>query len=95
MISAGAATHAAAAHIIQVAGFKGIQVTGVSVAQNGRIFANFPRWRPNVPLSVAEVMANGSYCLHPSELQNSWQLGAKPDKHFIAVQSVVAHGDYL
>jgi hypothetical protein len=29
--------------------------TGVSVAPNGRIFVNFPRWGDDVPFTVGEI----------------------------------------
>ena len=38
--------------LIEIANFKGAQVTGVTMAENGRMFANFPRWRDNLPFSV-------------------------------------------
>ena len=36
------------------------QVTGVTVAPDGRIFVNFPRWTEDSPVSVAELMPDGS-----------------------------------
>ncbi len=42
-----------------VAGFDQ-QVTGVAVSKDGRIFVNFPRWEKDVPISVAEVMKDGT-----------------------------------
>lgn len=73
-----------------VAVFKGQQVTGVSVSATGRIFVNFPRWRKNLRLSVAEVFPDGSHRPYPDREQNSWRLGEEPDSRFVAVQSVVA-----
>jgi hypothetical protein len=35
------------------------QVTGVTVAPDGRIFVNFPRWTEDAPVSVAELMPDG------------------------------------
>lgn len=72
-----------------VAVFKGQQVTGVSVSATGRIFVNFPRWRKNLALSVAEVFPDGRHRPYPDWEQNSWRLGEEPDSRFIAVQSVV------
>ena len=55
----------------KVVSFKGIQVTGVSVTDKGRIFANFPRWRTGVPFSVVEIFADGSYKPYPNGNLNS------------------------
>src|SRR4051794_7640628 len=41
------------------------QVTGVTVAPDGRIFVNFPRWNEDTPVSVAEVMPDGSTKPYP------------------------------
>ena len=49
----------AEAKIEDVASFKGAQVTGVTVSDKGRIFVNFPRWREQIPCSVAEVRKDG------------------------------------
>ena len=77
-----------------VAEFKGVQVTGVTVAEDGRMFANFPRWRENVPFSVVEIKSDGSYAPYPDKEWNTWN--GKPRKdHFTSVQSVLAHGHSL
>lgn len=81
--------------VIKVASFKGIQVTGVTVSNKGRIFANFPRWRMGVPFSVVEVMNDGSYRPYPNLGLNRWEVGQPADSSFIGVQSVVANGDML
>lgn len=70
------------------------QVTGVTVSEDGRIFVNFPRWSEDVPVSVAEVMNDGSIKPYPNNDWNAW-LNAKmselsPKDHFVTVQSVVA-----
>ena len=73
----------------QVAAFD-MQVTGVAVAPNGRIFVNFPRWEQDVPISVAEVGANGTLTPYPDAEWNAWT-DAKPlsnADHFVCVQSV-------
>lgn len=82
--------------VINVATFKGAQVTGITVTNQGRVFANFPRWRMGVPFSVVEVFQDGSYKPYPSDSWNTWEAGqeATSDK-FMAVQSVVAHKDRL
>ena len=70
------------------------QVTGVSVAPGGRIFVNFPRWTEDVPISVAEVMKDGSVRPYPDAGWNAWRNEKKnqlsPADHFVCVQSVVA-----
>ena len=77
---------------VEVAQFKGAQVTGVTVSQNGRMFANFPRWRPGVPHSVVEVNPEeGTYQPYPNQDMNTWELGMPlGDSVFVAIQSVVA-----
>ncbi|MEJ1223809.1 L-dopachrome tautomerase-related protein [Sediminicola sp. 1XM1-17] len=80
-----------------VATFKGMQVTGVTVTDKGRIFANFPRWRRGIPLAVVEVNANdGSYAPYPNKEMNRWEIGSAlfPDV-FVGVQSVVAFENHL
>ena len=72
------------------------QVTGVTVSEDGRIFVNFPRWSEDVPVSVAEVMTDGTIRPYPDDEWNSWR-NAKmaeisPKDHFVTVQSVVADG---
>ncbi len=66
------------------------QVTGVAVSKTGRIFVNFPRWERDVPISVAEVMKDGSLKPYPDAAWNSWS-NLKPlslADHFVCVQSV-------
>ncbi|WP_337269431.1 SMP-30/gluconolactonase/LRE family protein [Oryzifoliimicrobium ureilyticus] len=79
----------------KVATFKH-QVTGVTVSEDSRIFVNFPRWSEDVPVSVAEVMTDGSIKSYPNNEWNAWrnakmsEISAKD--HFVTVQSVVADG---
>lgn len=83
-------------NIQEVASFKGKQVTGVTVSNSGRIFANFPRWRTNVKNSVIEVFGKEEYKAFPNENWNSWKLGEGiTDTLFVAVQSVVAFENTL
>lgn len=80
---------AAAVPLEQVATFD-MQVTGVAVAPDGRMFVNFPRWEQDVPVSVAEVMKDGSIKPYPDAAWNSWS-NLKPlsnADHFVCVQSV-------
>ncbi|PWE00811.1 L-dopachrome tautomerase-related protein [Marinilabilia rubra] len=80
----------------QIASFKGQQVTGVTVTQEGRIFVNFPRWRKSVENSVLEVREDGSSQPYPNKEWNNWKTGKPvPDSMFVAVQSVVAVNDKL
>jgi sugar lactone lactonase YvrE len=70
------------------------QVTGVTVAPDGRIFVNFPRWTEDTPVSVGELMPDGSTRPYPDEQWNAWRntrmSDVSPDDHFVCVQSVVA-----
>jgi hypothetical protein len=68
------------------------QWTGVAVTKDGRVFVNFPRWSPDVPVSVAEVLADGTLRPFPDEAWNSWTPEADPSTTFVCVQSVVADG---
>ena len=78
--------------LTQVATFEH-QVTGVTVAKDGRIFVNFPRWSEDAPISVAEVMKDGSIKPYPNAEWNSWRNAKKnavdPKTHWVCVQSVV------
>lgn len=65
------------------------QWTGVAVSSEGRIFVNFPRWKPNLPLSVAELLPDGSLSVFPDKTWNTVNLEASPTTQFICVQSVV------
>jgi sugar lactone lactonase YvrE len=92
------ATHAAmdTARLTKLAEFKGVQVTGVTISDEGRLFANFPRWRKDLPFSVVEVMSDGTYKPYPDQDWNSWKgLGLPKKNQFNTVQSVVAHGSSL
>ncbi|GJD53910.1 hypothetical protein OPKNFCMD_6689 [Methylobacterium crusticola] len=86
---------AGAARLQLVVGFEH-QVTGVTVAADGRIFVNFPRWSEDAPVSVAEVTGNGQVKPYPNEEWNAWRNAKKdqisPHDHFVCVQSVVADG---
>ena len=49
------------------------QVTGVAVTEDGRRFVNFPRWTDDAPISVAEVMPDGTLQPYPDAKWNSWR----------------------
>ena len=66
------------------------QWTGVAVTPEGRVFANYPRWSPEVPVSVVEVEADGTLAAYPDEAWNNWSAEADPASTFVCVQSVVA-----
>ena len=68
------------------------QWTGVAVTNDSRVFVNFPRWSPDVPVSVAEVQSDGSLQSYPDDAWNSWTPEANPSTTFVCVQSVVADG---
>ena len=70
------------------------QVTGVTVAEDGRIFVNFPRWTEDAPTSVAELLPNGGLRPYPNAEWNRWRNAKKneidPKDHWVCVQSVFA-----
>ncbi|MBC3539962.1 SMP-30/gluconolactonase/LRE family protein [Rufibacter sediminis] len=74
--------------------FTGAQVTGLTITDNGRMFANFPRWHDSIPFSVVEVLPDGSHKPYPDATWNTWS-GQPQANHFTCVQSVVAHGNSL
>jgi sugar lactone lactonase YvrE len=79
--------------LVEVASFDH-QVTGVTVAEDGRIFVNFPRWTEDAPVSVAELRPDGTLRPYPDERWNAWRNARKnelsAEDHFVCVQSVVA-----
>ena len=89
------AVGAASAQVTPVAQFAH-QATGVTVTRDGRKFVNFPRWTDDAPISVAEVMKDGSVRAYPNAEWNGWR-NARANEldvktHFVCVQSVVADG---
>lgn len=84
--------------LVKVADFEH-QVTGVTVAEDGRFFVNFPRWTEDAPVSVAELLRDGSIDPYPNKEWNAWRNARKDElsasDHFVCVQSVVANGDSL
>jgi len=83
-----------AVQLTQVARF-GHQVTGVTVAEDGRIFVSFPRWTEDTAVSVAELK-NGAVVPYPDERWNTWRNARKDEltaaDRWVCVQSVVADG---
>jgi sugar lactone lactonase YvrE len=71
----------------QVAAFPNQQVTGITVAADGRIFVNFPYWSDNHSISVAELGEKSGLTPYPDTYWNSNE--GPVDRRFICVQSVV------
>ena len=71
-----------------VAIFNGPMPTGVTVANNGRIFVNFPKWGDNVEYTVAEVK-DGKTLPYPNAEINHYANGDNPADKLVSVQSVV------
>ena len=72
----------------QIAAFPDQQVTGITVASDGRIFVNFPYWSDAHPVSVAQLGENSALTPYPD---SNWNSNEGPvDRRFICVQSVVA-----
>ena len=94
-VAGGAAFAQPRGPLTQVARFDH-QVTGVAVTADGRRFVNFPRWTDDAPISVAEVMRDGSLRPYPDAEWNAWR-NAKAntmsvEDHFVCVQSIVPDG---
>ncbi len=72
------------------------QATGVAVTADGRRFVNFPRWTDDAPISVAEVMPDGSLKAYPDAKWNSWRNARANElpvgEYFVCVQSIVPDG---
>jgi sugar lactone lactonase YvrE len=64
------------------------QWTGVTVSERGRIFVNFPRWSDYIPMSVAQILRDGSMVPYPGKEWNNYNEASNPSKHFVCVQSV-------
>lgn len=71
-----------------VATFNDAMPTGVTVAPNGRIFVNYPRWGDDVPFTVAEIV-DGKAVPYPNADFNHAD-PARPADSLISVQSVIA-----
>lgn len=77
---------------MEVASISGQQLTGVTVAESGRLFTNFPRWREGIKMSVAEVKEGNAFAAYPNAAWNSYSPGDEiTDDQFVCVQSVVAY----
>jgi sugar lactone lactonase YvrE len=71
-----------------VATFSGPMPTGVTVADNGRIFVNFPKWGDAVKYTVAEVK-DGKTEPYPNADINHYRDADNPADKLVSVQSVV------
>src|SRR5271167_4170660 len=71
-----------------VATFDGAMPTGVSVANDGRIFLNFPRWGDDVEYTVAELRGAKTVAF-PGEKINRYAEGDDAAEKLVSVQSVV------
>jgi sugar lactone lactonase YvrE len=71
-----------------VATFSGPMPTGVTVANNGRIFVNFPKWGDDVEYTVAEVK-DGKTLPYPNADINRYTNGNDQADKLVSVQSVV------
>lgn len=74
--------------------------TGVAVAEDGRVFVNFPNWEEGHDLSVAQVLPSGTLLPYPDPEWNHWEAGERTlvGNHFVSVQSVWAddhHGLWI
>ena len=71
-----------------VAALNSIQITGVALSGDGRIFVNSPFWQDDHVVSVMEMTGEDRYVPYPNRTWNQWTDGLAPAEHFICVQSV-------
>lgn len=64
------------------------QLTGVAVANDGRVFTNYPYWLDKHDNSVVEVV-NGKATPYPNAEWNSFKKGEDGQNKFVCVQAVV------
>src|SRR5262249_7001952 len=57
--------------LLQIAAFPDQQVTGISVAPDGRIFVNFPYWSDQHSVSVAQLGKKSALTPYPDSSWNS------------------------
>lgn len=72
------------------------QVTGVAVSEQNRVFVNFPRWTEDTPMSLAELLRDGTLKPYPDAEWNAWRNARNGElpagDHWVSVQGVVADG---
>ncbi|MFJ4234252.1 SMP-30/gluconolactonase/LRE family protein [Cellulosimicrobium cellulans] len=61
--------------------------TGLTVADDGRVFVSFPRWGDDVPFTVAEIV-DGKPVPYPDAAINAWS-DDDARNHLVSVQSVI------
>jgi sugar lactone lactonase YvrE len=62
--------------------------TGLAIGSGGRLFVAFPRWSPDVPVTVAEIV-DGEPVPYPNAEINAWSPDEDPGERFVCVQSVI------
>ncbi len=87
-LSQDLATDRAVGQLQVVSTFSGPMPTGVTVANDGRIFVNFPKWGDNVEYTVAEVKA-GKTLPYPNADINHYNNSDNQAEKLVSVQSVV------
>lgn len=87
---ASVATDRSIGQIESVYEFHDDMPTGVSVAADGRIFINFPRWGDDVPFTVGEIR-NGKVVAYPDASINTFD-PKRPGETLGSVQSIVVDG---
>ncbi len=68
------------------------QWTGIAVSKTGRVFVCYPRWSDDVPVSVAELLPDGSTRPYPDAKWNQYNKNKAADC-FVCVQSVFVDKD--
>ncbi|WP_172281998.1 SMP-30/gluconolactonase/LRE family protein [Chryseobacterium sp. LAM-KRS1] len=63
------------------------QWTGIAISKTNRVFVNFPRWSPETPVSVAEII-DGKTIPFPNPHWNNWTENTSNNNQFICVQSM-------
>lgn len=65
------------------------QWTGIAVSKKNRVFVSFPRWSDSVPVSVGELLADGSVSAFPDKKWNEFIQGSKvTGNEFVCAQAV-------
>jgi sugar lactone lactonase YvrE len=86
-VGAGLPAERTIGRIEPVFAFQDAMPTGVSVAPNGRIFVNFPRWGDDVPFTVGEIRDRKVVAFPDATINASDP--ERPGESLISVQSVV------
>jgi sugar lactone lactonase YvrE len=73
--------------VLEPVAFSDLMWTGVALSDEGRIFVNYPRFGPDLPVSVAELV-QGLPVPYPNIELNSWTPEKDPAVYLICVQSV-------